>query len=117
MGKRLLRNSVKLFSTSKTGKGTQISRAVISAVLTVPAAASDIVELRLHDGALDDPSIAESFQSPEAPRTSPAQRALHYLHRLVEAKRGNPLTDAEADDLIGRARAIIDAINDGTINC
>ncbi len=32
----------------------------------------------------------------------------------VEAKRGTDLTDAEADDLVGCAQAIIDAINGGT---
>jgi hypothetical protein len=42
---------------------------------------------------------------------------LNAFINQVEAQRGKKLTDEEADNLISYAQAIIDAINDGTIDC
>jgi hypothetical protein len=42
---------------------------------------------------------------------------LNAFINQVNARRGSSLTNAQADDLILRARIIIDAISDGTINC
>ena len=51
---------------------------------------------------------------------SNATAAINQLNAFinqVEAKRGNPLANEEADDLIARANALITAMQNGTVDC
>ena len=80
---------------------------------------NEVEEINLPAG-LENSLLSKIENAMESCANGNEQAAINQLSAFinqVEAKRGNPLTNEQADELIAIAQAIIDAILDGTADC
>ena len=79
---------------------------------------TDILDINIPGGNGVANKINQALKKCQEGKTAEAIGQLDaFIHQVEEKRVNGTLTDAEADDWIEQAQALIDAINDGSIDC